>query len=463
VRTHYDNPFTSAKRWYVNELWAEKAKQDGGAAVAQYNTGIWLDSISAIEEYRGKKPKDGLGLRGHLDAALAQNADLIQLVLHNLPGRNCSAEYSVGELGASQQGMNEYKQQYIDRIARILGEAKYAGLRVVAVVEYDALSNLTQVYTEYEDCKYVSYDKAWGYHEGIRYALTQLAALDNVHLYMDVAHSGRLGWDINFTNAVHLMAAVVQGGPFARVKHNNNYSLVPDQEFDLAGPTPAPGWGAINGFISNVADYVPLEEPYLNPNLDMGGIPLRSAIFYDWSNIISEHTYGVEWLKEIRKLGAPARLGMLVDTSRNGWGGPKRPTEMIKSGDSLVRAELDKRVDAARVDKRPHRSSKCNQAGAGLGERPVANPKPGFHAYVWTKPPGESDGHGGDVFDFDPTAPNRKMNEMCDPQGQNHYAEDSAVTEGKGVGTGALPKGSRPGDWFSVAFRQLLENAYPKL
>jgi cellulose 1,4-beta-cellobiosidase len=457
VRTHYENPFAGATRWYVNPKWAENARKDGGDQVAGYNTGIWLNRIADVEAFQGQKPKDGMGLRDHLDAALAQGADLIQLVLYSLPGRNCSAELSLGELDSTNEGMDQYKHQYIDRITRILGEAQYASLRVVAVVEYDSLSNLA-AYTDdeyYPECGAVSYNKPWGYHEGIRYALTTLSALDNVHLYIDVSNSARLGWDLQFQNAVNLMVAVVQGGNFAQLKQGVS-APIPYTEHTLVGPTPAPGWGAINGFISNVADYVPLDEPFINPTAVLEGKPLRSALFYDWNPTISEHAFGNQWLKAIRQQGAPARLGMLVDTGRNGWGGPKRPTQTAKAN------TIDQRVNASRIDQRPHRSSWCNQPG-GLGERPIANPKPGFHAYVWTKPPGESDGLSRADFEVDPAFNNRKYDEMCDPQGSNHFAEDAPTTAGRGVATGAMDNALHPGRWFSAGFRTLLENAYPKL
>ena len=51
----------------------------------------------------------------------------------------------------------------------------------------------------------------------------------------------------------------------------------------------------------------------------------------------------------------------------------------------------------------------CNVRGAGLGQRPVATPMPGLDAYVWIKPPGESDGlcGGEHTYFFSPTQARR--------------------------------------------------------
>jgi cellulose 1,4-beta-cellobiosidase len=74
--------------------------------------------------------------------------------------------------------------------------------------------------------------------------------------------------------------------------------------------------------------------------------------------------------------------------------------------------------------------------GAGLGERPAASPKPGLDAYVWIKPPGESDGVS------DPSAP--RFDAQC-------AAQDAS--------TGA----PQAGQWFDSYFVALATNANPAL
>src|SRR2546422_718251 len=75
-----------------------------------------------------------------LAAARSQGADLIQLVIYDLPGRDCAALASNGELQATD--IDRYEHDYIDPIATILGDPAYANLRIVTVVEIDSIPNL---------------------------------------------------------------------------------------------------------------------------------------------------------------------------------------------------------------------------------------------------------------------------------------------------------------------------------
>ena len=99
--------------------------------------------------------------------------------------------------------------------------------------------------------------------------------------------------------------------------------------------------------------------------------------------------------------------GFLIDTSRNGKGQIRD-----KWGDW------------------------CNIKGAGLGERPRANPAPGIDAYWWVKPPGESDGSS------DRNGP--RFDEMC-------------------AGANAAPNAPQAGQWFEAYFMDLVHNATPPI
>ena len=119
---------------------------------------------------------------------------------------------------------------------------------------------------------------------------------------------------------------------------------------------------------------------------------------------------------------------MLIDTSRNGWGGAARPTAASTSTD------LNTYVDASRIDRRIHTGNWCNQSGAGIGERPKASPATGIDAYVWIKPPGESDGSSSD-----PRSPNNEgkgFDRMCDPTYTGNARNGNSMT-------GALRERSR--------------------
>ncbi|MCL7021304.1 glycoside hydrolase family 6 protein, partial [Vibrio vulnificus] len=139
-------------------------------------------------------------------------------------------------------------------------------------------------------------------------------------------------------------------------------------------------------------------------------------------------------------------IGMLIDTSRSGWGGPDRPTA------AGPRTTVDAFVEASRVDGRIHQGNWCNQAGAGLGERPTTAPAPGIDAYVWMKPPGESDGSSSEI----PNDEGKGFDRMCDPTYEGNPRNNNHPS-------GALPDAPVSGHWFSAQFQELLANAYPPL
>jgi cellulose 1,4-beta-cellobiosidase len=109
-------------------------------------------------------------------------------------------------------------------------------------------------------------------------------------------------------------------------------------------------------------------------------------------------------------------------------------------------------VNQSRIDRRIHAGNWCNQSGAGLGERPRANPEPGIDAYVWVKPPGESDGSSSLI----PNNEGKGFDRMCDPTYTGNERNGNSAT-------GSLPNAPISGAWFSAQFRELMANAYPAL
>ena len=107
---------------------------------------------------------------------------------------------------------------------------------------------------------------------------------------------------------------------------------------------------------------------------------------------------------------------------------------------------------AQRIDRRIHAGNWCNQSGAGLRERPKENPAPGIDAYVWIKPPGESDGASMMIQ----TSDGKGFDRMCDP------TYDGTERNGNSM-TGALGNAPLSGSWFSAQFQELMQNAYPPL
>ncbi|GAA2903847.1 hypothetical protein GCM10010517_69880 [Streptosporangium fragile] len=413
---HVDNPYDGATG-YVNPDWSAKAAAEpGGDAVADISTGVWLDRIAAIAG-----TSSAMGLRAHLDEALEQDAAngskplTIQFVIYNLPNRDCSALASNGELLIAQNGLNRYKNEYIDPIAEIMSDPKYAALRIVTVVEIDSLPNLI---TNLNVPKCQEAKSTGAYVDGIRYALDKLHAIKNVYTYVDAAHHGWIGWDTNFGPTADLFASTVAGT--------------------------AKGFDSVDGFITNTANYSALREPFFSIGTTVNGTTVRQSKWLDWNFYVDELSFAQAFRQELIRKGFKSNIGMLIDTSRNGWGGTARPTQASTS------TNVDTFVDQSRVDRRIHAGNWCNQSGAGLGERPQANPAPGLDAYVWIKPPGESDGSSKEI----PNNEGKGFDRMCDPTYTGNERNKYNMS-------GALPDAPISGQWFSAQFRELLKNAYP--
>ncbi|MFJ4833077.1 glycoside hydrolase family 6 protein [Streptomyces sp. NPDC088747] len=416
--TKADNPYAGAKV-YVNPEWAAKAAAEpGGSRISNQPTGVWLDRIAAINGVNG-----GMGLRDHLDEALVQKGTgelAVQLVIYNLPGRDCAALASNGELGATE--IDRYKSAYIDPIAAILADPKYAGLRIVTTVEIDSLPNLvtnvTPRPTMTANCDTM---KANGnYVKGVGYALNKLGDVPNVYNYVDAGHHGWLGWDDNFGASADMfkLAATAEGATVADV----------------------------HGFIVNTANYSALKEDHFTINDTVNGSSVRLSKWVDWNRYVDELSYAQAMRNQLVSIGFESGIGMLIDTSRNGWGGTARPT-----GPGAT-TSVDTYVDGGRYDRRIHLGNWCNQSGAGLGERPKAAPAAGIDAYVWIKPPGESDGSSTAI----PNDEGKGFDRMCDPTYTGNPRNNNNMS-------GALPNSPLSGHWFSAQFQELMKNAYPAL
>ena len=385
-------------------------------AASAFPTAVWLDRLAAID---GAKSGGGaMGLVDHLDAAVAQQKAAsgtgalkpmaVTLVVYDLPDRDCAAYASNGELSSAANGLSIYKTQYIDRIAEIVARPAYAGLRIVAVVEPDSYPNMI-TNLSVPACAAVNQKQV--YVQGIQYALAKLSVTKNVYLYLDIAHSGWLGWDDNRQKAIQGFKALVQGA------------------------TPSGRLDIIRGFASNTANYTPLDEPYFNGD-DNVVDPSKTTGFYEWNRGVDELTYIDKLRTEFTAAGFPSTLSFIVDTSRNGWGGPARPTG----------AAAD--VDDMRIDRRDHRGNWCNVKNTGIGERPRANPDASrsyLDAYVFIKPPGDSDGTSDSTANT-PNAEGKRFDMKC----------GSTIVD-------SLPNAPHAGQWFHDQFLMLLRNAHPVL
>ena len=424
---HVADPFTGAKPYlnpdYVAEVKTQAAADGNPAAelaVANNQTAIWLDTMASIA---GGTTATGTrtGLQQQLTDAAAQGTtatpSLVEIVIYDLPGRDCAALASNGEIPATAAGLTEYETQYINPIASILKQFASSPIRVVAIIEPDSLPNVVT-----NQSKSACATATPFYEAGTTYALNKLHAIPNVYNYMDIAHSAWLGWPSNMSATPAVYNTVVQG-------------------------TTA-GYASIDGFISDTANYTPTQEPLLtNPTLQIGGQNVDSATFYQFNPTFDELSYDTAMYNTLVSAGFPSSKKFLIDTSRNGWG-PTHPTTITSASD------VNTYVTDNKIDKRPFRGDWCNQNNAGIGARPTDQPfgsSSPILAFVWIKPPGESDG------DY-PTSTHTHGDPHCDPNGTN--------TDGNGgtYSTGSIPGFDVPaGMMYPAEFQMLVKNAFPAL
>jgi cellulose 1,4-beta-cellobiosidase len=461
--THVTNPFAGAT-FYVNPDWTNEVKtasaaQSGTlanqmAVVGTYPTAVWLDHIGAITGGAGAGGR--LSLQQHINAALAQQTAsgttrpiVVELVIYDLPDRDCAALASNGELSIAGgdtiigpngtpitltgTGLQEYENDYITPIFNTLQTvASNPNIRFVLVVEDDSLPNLITNVGEAPNPAIQACVNANGgvsgspsltgvYVQAIQFALSTFHQLPNVYQYLDVGHHGWLGWSNNFQPAVNFLTAVAKG-------------------------TTA-GVASVDGFITNTANYGPTREPFMTATQSIGGNPVDSANFYHFNPFIDEGTYAASMDAAFVTAGFPSTVGFLIDTSRNGWGSTLRPTGPSTSTD------VNTFVNASKIDGRTDMGQWCNQPNAGLGVPPTVSPG-GFanlQAYVWIKPPGESDGnYPGSVFNG---VTSTTGDPNCNPTHDNSLAN--------GQPTNAVPNSPKAGTFWSQYFTTLVQNAFP--
>ncbi|MGD0831978.1 MAG: glycoside hydrolase family 6 protein, partial [Terracidiphilus sp.] len=458
--THVANPYVGATVYaspdYKAEVATAVATETAGSPLANQMTVVgntptfvWLDRIAAIAG--GSVNSNRLGLQGHITAALAQQSGstpvVVQIVIYDLPDRDCAALASNGELSIAGgdipkgyttaltgTGLQEYENDYITPIYNIMAAYKTnPNIRFVLVVEDDSLPNIvTNTGYSYSlpNCvaanggsSYPTYSMTGVYVEAIQYALNQFHSLPNAYNYLDIGHHGWLGWTEGAGLAFPFYANVAKG-------------------------TTA-GFASIDGIITNTANYGPTKEPYMTATEAVGSGEVYEATFYSYDPSIDEISYAQEFYTGLTAAGFPSTLGFLIDTSRNGWGGSTRPTGASTSTD------LNTFVNATKIDGRDDMGQWCNQPNQGIGALPAANPG-GFanlQAYVWVKPPGESDGnYPGSVYNG---VTSTVGDPNCDP------AHDNALANG--FATNAIPNSPSAGTFWLTEFLEDVQNAYPAL
>ncbi len=146
--------------------------------------------------------------------------------------------------------------------------------------------------------------------------------------------------------ALYLDAA--HGGWLGWPENRRKVAQVFKEVLDMAG-----GPQRIRGFASNVSNYSPLSVTTATQ---------QSQDYYQFNPAIDELTF-VKLLSQDFQAAGITQRHFVIDTGRNG--NPKSRTNW---------------------------GSWCNVEEAAIGERPRIAPADGVDAYLWIKPPGESDG-----------------------------------------------------------------------
>ncbi|HVV50959.1 MAG TPA: glycoside hydrolase family 6 protein [Polyangia bacterium] len=265
------NPFEGATL-YVNpdykatvEALAAKHPEAAGKLkkLAGFPTAIWMSKIEDLAK-----------LPHYLDDAQAQQAAggkpvVPVFVVYDMPGRDCAAAASAGELAANETGEARYQKEYIDVIAGAL--AAHPKVNTALIVEPDSLANLV-TNLEKPNCA----TAAPIYKRAIAYAIAKLS-LPNAYLYVDAAHAGWLGWPRNLVKSLALYKEVLAmaGGP-----------------------------DRIRGFATDVSNYDPSKDPSA-PKRDPAAAPN------------DELGYVEDLAKGLPTVGITGK-GFVIDTGRDG-------------------------------------------------------------------------------------------------------------------------------------------------
>ena len=403
----YNDPDYAARVASTQEKIDDDALFAAMEMVKGESTAIWVDSVEKLCGF----PNDGrMSLVEHLENARAIQSDtptVVSTVVFNLPARDCVSGNHPGEFFATEEGFKGY-QSFIDTLAAIA--ANYPELRIVTALEPGAIAASVDHEMRYDNITYcdlpfaenISENNRAYYRDGMIHAMQTFSKVPNIYTYLDVAHAAWLGWRIP------TLAGVI------------------NEWVSLASNSEIADYSLISGFVTNMSEYIPYEEPFM--------LDERPEVFsfYTWNAAVSAGDY-VQQIAEMMTEYTEAPLGFVVDSSRNGWGGAGRPA-------------AEGYGQGFRVDRRVARWHWCNNALAGLGEFPQASPdenQPQLHAFYWFKPPGESDG--------DDKA-----------ERYNTYAERQTL-DCSSEFRGAAPNPTAASAWFDDHFIQLIENAWPPL
>ena len=318
-------------------------------------TAFWLSNKTTVDSSENIRTIGDV-LKDVSEKQQKDNKVLATFVVYNLPNRDCAASASAGEICCSynkngtcnyldksnrcEEGINDYKFEYIDKIAEKVSEYCET-VPMALIIEPDSLPNLI---TNLDNEKCSNNATQAAYRTGIKYAVDRLKnACPKAIIYVDAAHGGWLGWEDNtegFLNEIKSLG----------ISH------------------------LIRGFAINVSNYQELgmmcpEVGMCLPSSDKND---HECCKQDACGLSSEFNPGFTTLNYVASFNNKSQeiisdfdFHYVIDTGRSGV-----------------------------PDARDSCSSWCNVRNAGFGVMPTTDTadKSLVDAYLWIKPPGESDG-----------------------------------------------------------------------
>ncbi|KAL0961255.1 hypothetical protein HGRIS_006217 [Hohenbuehelia grisea] len=307
--------------------------------VKEIPTFIWFDIVA-------KTPDLGTYLKDASEKGKRENKKyIVQIVVYDLPDRDCAAKASNGEFAIANDGENKYK----DYIAKLVTEIKkYPDVRVIAVIEPDSLANMI---TNMNVAKCSG--AAEVYKRATIYALKELNKV-GVYMYLDAGHAGWLGWQANLAPAAQLYAQIYK---------------------DAGSPQ------FVRGLATNVANYNALRasspDPVTQGNANYDEIHYIEAL----APLLSSQGFPAKFLVDQGRSG--------VQNIRNEWGDwcnvrnagfGARPTTNTGSShiDSIVWIKPGGECDGTSDSSAPRYDSMCGKESA---HKPAPEAGQWFQAY----------------------------------------------------------------------------------
>jgi cellulose 1,4-beta-cellobiosidase len=210
---------------------------------------------------------------------------IVGLVLYNLPDRDCSAGESAGELSSDKDGLKIYKKDFVDKYAKLVSKAD--DLDFAIVLEPDSLGNAVTNQGIPGCAKATPI-----YEQGIAYAISKLQ-FSNVHLYIDAAHGGWLGWADNLKPTAEVFAKVLamakKLNPKSKIRgfatNVSNYNSF-DAKVRENYTEYSPSWDESH-YASSLAPYLEAEGLPSQFIIDQGRVakPGARAEWGEWCNV----------------------------------------------------------------------------------------------------------------------------------------------------------------------------------